>query len=336
MTANSSLTHHFLTLRQPIDSAAFPESNIFRRGAVYRFPLIFVVPDRLLPSSCTHPKCSLSLYQAHTSLPPTLGDQAPTVNNSKPLDDLSPSAVKISYLLKATVSAKKSNLTETIATVGKKIRITPTVDEEPPLSISDESTVYRTRKEITVRQGLLRHECGQLTISASQPRPIQLQLATTSSVSQTIGTMATLNLRFTPVKDDEPPQLDTLSSKIKALTFLAVEPLTHFPMNPGLPERSKANRQTCQRTIPLLSLGVSSVRWEKHDTSNDRDKLYYTTSIIIPTALPSGKAFVPTFHSCFISRIYALELALSFITPDRFKKSTSIKIPVQITCGRED
>lgn len=338
MTINSSITHNFLTLRQPMDCTRYPKAKTFQRGVVYRFPFLFVVPDRLLPSSCTHPKCSWSLQQAHTSLPPTMRDQVHTCCNSRPLDDLTPSTTKIVYLLTATIANKSANRTETIASVGKKIRITPTVTEDPPLSISDDSTVYRTKTDITVRQGLRRSECGQLTLSAIQPRPIQVQLAANGLSSHTIGTMATLNLRFTPAGDDEPPQLITLSSKLKALTFQAIEPQTQFPTNSPMLDHSKINRRTCQRTIPLLSFGVSSVRWDKHDTSsrdgNCRGKLYYTASIIIPTTLPSGKTFVPTFHSCFVSRVYVLKLAISYISHNRFRKTASIKIPVQITCGK--
>jgi hypothetical protein len=61
--------------------------------------------------------------------------------------------------------------------------------------------------------------------------------------------------------------------------------------------------------------------------------VFYTASIIVPITLPPGKAFVPTFHSCLISRIYALELCVSYQTPNAnaLASSVTLKIPLQVT-----
>lgn len=249
---------------------------------------------------------------------------------------------RIFYLLKATITKESTQCHDAVplAAVGKKVRIIPTVDEDPPLSVADDSSEYRTRKETTVKRGLSRQKAGRLTLSALQPRPIQLELSPNNTSTHASGTVATLNLRFVPITTAQPPQLDTLSSRIKVLTFLGVEPMLDFPTNCTNSQPSKLGRRTYQQTIPLLSLQVSSVRWEKHGPFRyDRDSfpldVFYIASIVIPATLPSHKAFVPTFHSCFVSRVYVLELALSYLTLNKLKKTTSIKIPVQITCRKE-
>ncbi|KAJ9359063.1 hypothetical protein C8Q69DRAFT_477679 [Paecilomyces variotii] len=67
-------------------------------------------------------------------------------------------------------------------------------------------------------------------------------------------------------------------------------------------------------------------------------KTFYTASILVPITLPKSKSFVPTFHSCLISRTYALDLCVSYYTPNAnlIAPSSSLRVPIQITCERRD
>lgn len=347
---DSTISHKFLTQYQPVDCTILSEPNTFFPGIEYRFPFEFVVPECLLPSSCTHHKRSWSLEQAHTSLPPTLGD--PLIIGDEPhrVEDLAPPMCRVSYMLKATVtrsSLRGNNHSEIIAAVGKKVRIIPAVNEDPPLNIADDSAEYRTKKEVVIKQGLRRNKCGQLTVSGTQPRPLELQLSSRSLSTDIVGTVATLNLRFNPMNDELPPQFDTISSKLQVLTYLAVEPSSDFPTNYTTAQCGKMTRRTYHRCIPLLSLQIGSARWEKHTPSRygssnsssgspffPQEKTYYTMPISIPIIIPNNKSFVPTFHSCFLSRVYALDLAVSYFTLNRLKKTASLRVPVQITCRK--
>lgn len=47
---------NFLRLVQPMDGFEYPENRIMQAGKTYKYPFTFVVPERLLPQSCTHPK----------------------------------------------------------------------------------------------------------------------------------------------------------------------------------------------------------------------------------------------------------------------------------------
>lgn len=54
----------------------------------------------------------------------------------------------------------------------------------------------------------------------------------------------------------------------------------------------------------------------------------------MPVSLPTGnKVFVPSFHSCLISRIYALDLYLSLNTPSASVSDPilHIKLPIQVS-----
>jgi hypothetical protein len=139
------------------------------------------------------------------------------------------------------------------------------------------------------------------------------------------------------------------------LTFFSTTPWDDFPSkSPGLTWNQ--NRGFYTKTVPLSSMCVASARWEKHSMAEGKIRrvslqsassadtvmgssasyagsVFYTASIIVPITLPPGKAFVPTFHSCLVSRVYVLELCVSYHTPNAnaLASSVTLKIPLQVT-----
>lgn len=72
---------------------------------------------------------------------------------------------------------------------------------------------------------------------------------------------------------------------------------------------------------------------KSHRTSHG----FYTAKILVPITLPDSKNFVPTFHTCLISRVYSLNLHLSVHGPGVGDPSLSLKSPVQIAAdGSEE
>ncbi|KAI7624167.1 hypothetical protein KC346_g2340 [Hortaea werneckii] len=68
-----------------------------------------------------------------------------------------------------------------------------------------------------------------------------------------------------------------------------------------------------------------------------KGKTYYTARLLVPITLPNHKAFVPTFHSCLVSRQYALKLDLSISGTGGIAPSLDLKLPIQISqAGRQD
>ncbi|KAE8359336.1 hypothetical protein BDV27DRAFT_149680 [Aspergillus caelatus] len=345
----TAATRYFLRLRQPVDFGELPHCRTLRRGILYTFPFNFVLPDRLLPQACDHETSNWVLKDAHARLPPTLGDPVYLHSQRTAPDDFAPTACRVSYIVKVWITKNPSDgdsqfSSNVLAAVGKKVHVIPTVDEEPPLSVQEDSAEYRPWAETLIRKGLFRTATGQLKLSADQPRPLVVQLRGCEP-SVTSSILAKLNLRFDPVEDEQPPQLDTVCSQLKVMTFLSVLPFTDFPTN-APNEWNQMNRRTFQQVIPLLNIQVGSVVWQKEiETHSAQDgifcqhgaqqKTYYTASISIPTSLPQGKSFIPTFHSCYISRIYILKLKVSYLTLSRLTGTNSIKLPIQITAGRQ-
>ncbi|KAF2662396.1 arrestin [Lophiostoma macrostomum CBS 122681] len=63
---------------------------------------------------------------------------------------------------------------------------------------------------------------------------------------------------------------------------------------------------------------------------NYKGGAFYTAAIHVPVTLPTNKNFLPTFHSCLISRVYALSLHVAAKTPSGSNANVYLKVPVQI------
>ncbi|CAI7661507.1 hypothetical protein PCG10_004702 [Penicillium crustosum] len=344
----------FLKLRQPIDEMEYPTPRILEGGRSYEYPFTFVVPDRLLPQVCTHPKKNAHIQRSHIMLPPTLGDPILSSNGKTLLDDMAPSMSQIGYTIRASVLQKQlvGPGVVAIAGIAKKVRIIPTVEEEPPVEISASPSLC-TRKEKSVKRGTLRGKLGHIVASSSQPKPIQL-LPPDGEPTDTVSTVATVNLRFDPVGDEQPPPLGTMTSKLRVNTFFSAAPWDDFPSTTGMPF-AHIGCGLYTESVPLSTMCVASAKWTKQSTAADtmrRDSTdssssdsstgpssaftgdtYYTASVVVPVTLPKSKAFVPTFHSCLMSRIYALDLSLTYHTPatNLMTPTISLRLPIQFT-----
>ena len=131
----------FLKLRQPIDEMEYPTPRILEGGRSYEYPFTFVVPDRLLPQVCTHPKKNAHIQRSHTMLPPTLGDPILSSNGKTLLDDMAPSMSQIAYTVRASVLQKQlvGPGVVAIAGIAKKVRIIPKKNllwKFPPVHLS--------------------------------------------------------------------------------------------------------------------------------------------------------------------------------------------------------
>lgn len=278
---------------------------------------------------------------AHLELPPSLGHSIGTVDGKALLDGLTPEAAEISYRIRASVLEQPSATApkqRPLASTEKVVHILPARDEQLPTEASWNYTDdYCERVEKDVRQGMLRRKTGRLVAAAAQTKPLQLPPPGADGDSSVSGTVE-LHVRFDPENNEDPPQLGTISRQLRVLTYYASLPWNAAPSKKSILS-SLAMRDVHSSSINLSSLCIDSAQWVKHTrTGSDapcpvvdespalhsRDE-YYTASIVVPIALPKKKTFVPTFHSCVISRVYVLDLSLSH--PSKI----SLKVPILIT-----
>ncbi|KAL9117979.1 MAG: hypothetical protein Q9187_005479 [Circinaria calcarea] len=353
--------HNFLKLFQPIDGAALPPDRVLEAGQTYRFPFTFVVPEHLLPHSCTHPRDHEGVHNAHLALPPSLGDPVISGNGTTLLDDLAPKMALVSYALRVIVTRRQGcgDKPCLIADSVQKLRIIPASEIQPPLAVLGvKGSGYCLRKEKDVKKGMFKGKLGRLAAEAEQPKSLSLP-SVRSSGSCPVTTMTAINIRFDPVHDHaRPPRLNSLVSKLKVRTFYSSAPFRSFPTKSAT-FLYDPHHGTWSETVHLSCRNVESVAWTAHDSSIPPSqqprreslasitsdsipipskapvaRVFYTSQILVPINLPvNSKTFVPTFHSCLISRTYTLDLSLPVGTLGKAAIAPTIhlQIPLQIS-----
>lgn len=358
--------HTFLRLVQPIDDAIFPDLGIFKAGETYNFPFIFAVPDRLLPSSCNHQTDNDTVHQAHLQPPPTLGDPLTAIWGKSLMDDMSPDMAVVSWCVRVRITngLRSDNKPDYVADDSKKVRVIPAVPEHPPIvTMGGKDDEYRLRKEKCIKKGTFKKRLGTMVMESTQPRSLRLPPPRTDNPAA-VTTSASVNLRFDPAyADAQPPKLERLVAKLKVATFYATSPMTEIPHRSS-DYHFSPSRSLFVDSVPLSSRCMASAQWDKHisptstprrhsalstihspripdPSSSHKEALpYYSAHLVVPITLPrkedgagSNRIFVPTFHSCLLSRIYVLDLILSCLTPDPSITipTMRLKLPIQIS-----
>jgi hypothetical protein len=274
-------------------------------------------------------------------------------------DDLAPEMSKITYAIKVRVLRNRDEDDKEVVLVEghKKIRVVPAVPETPPMSLGHGEHDYVLSKTKVLRKGMFSGKLGQITVSAAQMGALILPSPTSQSATPAT-TMATLNLRFDPhTASSEPPKLGGLTTKIKAITFYAARPAAALPTRMSMLSQYETTRGIYHTTQSLSSRCVESVAWTKQDpkpvgkrrnsewstcssdcsesrleTEHKESFAYYLATVLVPITLPTTKTWVPTFHSCIVSRVYTIDLSLTVHTPGTGVPSSSISLhlPVQI------
>jgi hypothetical protein len=293
---------------------------------------------------------------AHLQLPPTFGDKDD--EDKEAADDMVPEMASIRYGVFARVSKDKEDAEgettrTTICSKAKRLRVIPAHDEQPPLDVEGKDSEYTMRRERLIRKGVLKGKLGTLVMEANQPPSMVLQSHPTSTGPST--SKATIQLRFDPADSScPPPRIGSLATKLKVCTYFASTARHTFPV------KAKAITDLSQgmhsEQINLSSRCMANVEWERHDPSKPLSRRdsglsiasanlphpepsstykagspYYIARLTVPLALPTNKTFVPTFHSCLVSRIYQLKCELGLHTAG-LGGTLDLKLPFQLSC----
>ncbi len=355
-SGRSEAFHQFLKLQMPGLYQLYPEDLVLRAGKIYDFPFVFVVPQQLLPRVCQHTVENDAIREAHFRLPPTFGDKG--LASGRGSDDMAPDMASVRYGVFAKISELRTKGDEawrsTLASKARRLRVVPAVEEQPPLDVHAEDGEYMMRKEKSIRKGLLKGKLGTLTMESAQPAAFKMK--SYSNPESKMTTMATVMLRFDPLeKDSAPPKLGNLASKLKVTTYFASTARSSFPSKQQ--SMFDLTQGLHAEQLNLSSRCVMNVEWTKQEPSPSLDLqrrgstlssssletgdipdpsegykggVYYTARLIVPVTLPTNKAFAPTFHSCLISRVYALKLDLG-ISSVGLGSTMEVKVPVQIS-----
>lgn len=354
--SRTTATHNFLKMSMPIREADYPQPRVAEAGRTYTFPFNFVIPERLLPRACSHECTADHVHDAHLQLPPSMGDRYVSV-----IDDLAPEMTKVQYAIKVKVVKNRDEDGEEVILVEdmKKLRVIPAVSEAPPMSTGEEDD-YVLSKTKSLKKGMFSGKLGRITVSAAQTAAFILPPPSSTSTSP-ITTVAKLNLRFDPHDaTSEPPRLGGLTTKIKSTSYFAAKPAHSFPSRHFLSTQFESTRGVYPTTVSLSSRCVEAVAWEKQEAKQGPERRnsdsstgssdysenesspekkgntpHYSATILVPITLPATKAWIPTFHSCLISRVYILDLSLTIHTPGTGVPASTValRLPVQIAAA---
>jgi hypothetical protein len=287
------------------------------------------------------------------------------------IDDMTPPALKIIYFIRVRLLDRLPSTdsrrapTKSVAEDLRIIRIIPAIAEQPPVNIQGQEEDYTLRKVKAVKKGMFKTaSTGQLILESSQPGPLRLpapDLQSSNLSSQgVINSTATVTLRFDPTDaKGQPPRLGNLISKLKVLTFYQSNPSEDWPKRADM--SSDFRRQIQVETVNLSSRTMASAQWQRQEPSSNMSSPsspellrtvttaqpttvpapseehnpanpFYLAHLLIPITLPPGKHFVPTFHSCLVSRVYILELAQEFksSSSNTISQSSTLRVPIQI------
>lgn len=300
----ATTSHGFLNLDMPLEDDVYPPEGVFEAGKTYTVPFRFTIPYGLLPSACPHHAKIDTIGNHHMQLPPSMGDWD--------RDDMAPHIAKIKYAI--TASVFQSYPPKKIIEVSKTIQLLGSSLEEPPLNITNDDEIYTLRKSKTLRKGLLTR-LGKITATATQASSFQLDPdACGASASE-----VTVGLFFEGAAGVPPPEVETVSAKIRAYTWYASKPVERLP-NMG------SSRGAFNTSVSVNSQVSDSTSWLS-DSKGSSKPTNYAKSLQVQFALPaSSKTFIPTFHSCLISRAYVMQLKVKV-----GGQSLALAVPVQVS-----
>ncbi|KAF5583267.1 hypothetical protein FPCIR_9113 [Fusarium pseudocircinatum] len=306
-------SHRFLRLEMPIDE--YP-NKVLEAGVTYTFPFIFNIPAHLSSKTCTHKTTSEDVWERHMALPPTLGGWEK--------DDMAPDMARVTYSIKAYVLTRaKQGFNITLGN-SHSINVMPTSFEEPPLNITERDDLYKIERSKKVKKNIFSASQGRISAVAAQPAAIHL----TKEGYEASGSSIPISFTFEPSAADViPPQFTSASLKIQAHTWFRDQPMMNLPTQGS----SIANfGYPFAVSLPKAS---PKVQWTQNvDMTSTKDSpIFHTATVEIPFKLPTAdKMFVPTFHSCIISRAYTVKIVMEGDV------KMDLTVPVQVVMGTPD
>ncbi|KAH7222668.1 uncharacterized protein BKA55DRAFT_528047 [Fusarium redolens] len=303
----ATTTHRFLKIDLISSDILELVSTTLTKNHSCKIPFQFTLPYQLDSTACTHNVVSTTVTDKHLFLPPTIGAEW---NRG----DMSPGVVEVEYGINACVVSTPSLDTGHSQDVMAKraIRFIPRLTESPPLHVSLTSPRYKLQGTKSLRSNSFKRPFGIISATAMQPEPLHLQSYGTVITPSFID----VTLTFNPENDGiTPPKLDGVSLSVRSYTWHQADPYQAFPDQIETPSL----KQPFTTTI-VLTVECPQVTWARHvdlslhDSKQGNSSVaFYTSTLQLPLSVSTtDKTFLPTFHSCLVSRTYDVCLRLTF------------------------
>lgn len=327
------LRRTFLHMALPVHD--YLSHKTLEKAKIHRIPFEFIVPPHLPVQVCHHACTNCQVQQQHLQLPDSLGNAGHFFDGAH---DMSVDEAQVSYMIKFALWQRdphaKGCRARMMQEAAQLLYIIPTSQENPPLLVTPKSTWYQLHTERTLEKGVLRSTVGTLTASTTQPPAIEVRHSPRPRNDSELSTAIRVEVRFEPTNSSQsPPRFLSSRLKLKARTFFGLEPWQ------DLPDQSSTLNCSFRHAVWSHTVSLSSkpvvFDWKAcmGPAGNGRGGgMVYTASLDTAVALPTQYVYPPTFHSCFMSRVYSLKVALLYQAHASTRKTSSISlnVPVQI------
>jgi len=317
------LQKEFLRMELPIHN--FSWNTILKSGKTYRIPFKFVVPEELPIQTCHHQRSNSQIQQQHLQLPASLSHRT---QKSGGTHDMSPEMAEILYSINFAVRGnRKTDRAKKAQESTYPVQIIPIRDEHPPILVPRKNKYYKLQSEKTLSKGVMRHTVGKFTACSAQPPAIQIQRLQPHNGE--ITTILKINLRFVSLQQGElPPSLLSAQFQLRAMTFFGLDPWQDSPDLCDISTWSPRQGYWSEHVSLTLNNDLHVV-WTSVKEDN---RTIFTASVEAHVSLPSHRQYPPTFHSCLVSRVYALKAMLFYRAHGKSRGSSSIalSVPVEI------
>lgn len=349
----------FLKIRMPIQESDLPQDQVFRAGSEYKIPFHFVVPHQLTIGACNHTCLSPEVRERHLRLPPSLG--------AWDADDQAPDMTQIEYAINAKAIQRVNGAAVKALEAHHVLKVLPSLPEEEPLDITFRDEWYKLSKTKTIRKSLFSSKTGQFTANAVQPNAVilsadghkssmtsvrvNLEYAPSSAetappkVNSVTGKLVSTTF-FSAVPIDHLPNLGSRTNceSTPCLNYTTTHSLFTLPvdsvswMQKDATSHARRDSGYSSTVIEGDASETDNSAAEGRGRQNSRGKssktpklstVKHTTDLEIPFTISNSnkKLFLPTFHSCLISRTYTLQLSLS-VGPTN--TAIALSVPVQV------
>ncbi|KAM7222788.1 arrestin [Rhypophila decipiens] len=361
------VTHTLLKMAMPIPESSYPVPRVLESGHTYTFPFNFVIPNHLTINACNHPMDSNRLLDQHVLLPPSMGnwdkdDMAPQMAKIE-------YTIKARVLHQPDLGSSTLRImeaTQTLKVLPASIEEPPlSITEHDRLytmcqSKSVRKTVLATKLGVLTAEGIqpgpaiLRSDgLGMVSPTAGQIRlkfepasvdtpPPKVTNVTGKVAAHTFFSSGTIS-NFPNMGHWNEQFVDHKRGVYS--TTAALPPVLFKPSKWQQHLTSTARRDSGYSTdngpeVAVESDSGSSTnpqrrRGSRQSTQSSSSKkqaspIFHSTTQDVQFSLPvEKKTFIPTFHSCIVSRVYTLQLSLT-VAIGSTTKTVSLILPLQV------
>ncbi|CAG1990197.1 unnamed protein product [Fusarium graminearum] len=348
-------THTFMNISISILEDFFPTGHVLEAGESHSIPFIFEIPSDLSSNACSHQ--NTAVRERHLLPPPSLGSWMKS--------DLTDGSTYVDYGIRARLVLGNDGFAEKrFVDQNISLKVIPMLPEQPPINISTFNSQYRLFQTRKIRRNLVGAKEGILEVSTTQPRPMTLNL----DHLQASESQLAIDLEYVSLSQRRtPPDIRIKSAVIETVTSFSLGRVGYLPDHDDTMSSTISGVAPWVASHPLLLQGVTEVNWEKaangipspeqerrasepiriapdcartmtspSTTRSSIDKDYsqsealiYKATMTQPFMLPTEKLlFLPTFHSCMVSRTYRIRITLA---TKAHGTTVSLVLPFQIT-----